>query len=194
MRRARRLSAGCRDCYHGAPTRTALFRGRCAKCTECAAETALSVTSGGNHDRAQHACDDDGRAADGHRARGRGRDRRRRDGGPARQPGQGVRQLADEPPHLRCAALLAARQDQQGERQVAQARLCGGDRRHCGEREPRSRRRSPRTASSTSSISGAWSTRSTAARAISAGSCGAWTPGRRRRRSPIAASRCGAIS
>ena len=59
----------------------------------------------------------------------------RRDSGSARQCRQGAAQLVDEPPHLRRAALLAARQDQQGHRQEPQARLRSGDRRHRGQRK-----------------------------------------------------------
>ena len=54
----------------------------------------------------------------------------------ARQCRQGAAQLADEPPHLRRPALFAARQDQQGQRQKPQARLCGRHRRHLRQREP----------------------------------------------------------
>ncbi len=79
---------------------------------------------------------------------------------------------------------LAARHDQQGQRQEPQARLCGA--RSAARRRTRTsrRRRWPRTASSTSSISGACSTRSTAAPATPAASSGAWTPSRRS--SPLA--------
>ena len=66
------------------------------------------------------------------RRRRRARDmpglRRRRDPGPARQRRQGAAKLVDEPPHLRCATLLAARQGQQGQRQEPEARLCARDR------------------------------------------------------------------
>ena len=83
--------------------------------------------------------------------------------------------------------------DQQGQRQGPQARLCG--RRSAAARATNStrRRRSPRTASSTSPIPGACSTRSTAPRATSAASSGAWSPSRSGRRS-IAAPPSGAIS
>ena len=64
------------------------------------------------------------------------RHRRRRDHRTAHQCRQGAAQLADEPPHLRCAALFAAREDQQGQHQESQARLCRRHRRHLGQREP----------------------------------------------------------
>ena len=54
--------------------------------------------------------------------------RRRRDPGSARQRRQGAAKLVDEPPHLRRAALFAARQGQQGQRQEPEARLCARDR------------------------------------------------------------------
>ena len=84
-------------------------------------------------------------------------------------------------------------EDQQGQRQGPQARLCG--RRSAAPRATNTsrRRRSPRTASSTSPTPGACSTRSTPARATSAASSGAWTPSRRSARR-IAAPPCGAIS
>ena len=76
------------------------------------------------------------------RARQRRRHRRiarargRRHVGTADQCRQGAAQLADEPPHLRRAALFAARQDQQGQRHEPQARLRGRHRWHLRQREP----------------------------------------------------------
>ena len=61
--------------------------------------------------------------------------RRRRDAGSAGQCRQGAAQLADEPPHLRRAALFTARQDQQGQRQGPQARLFRRHRRHVRQRK-----------------------------------------------------------
>src|SRR2546421_3256877 len=46
-------------------------------------------------------------------------------GDPATALESGAAELADEPPHLRWAALFAARKNQQGQRQGPQARLCG---------------------------------------------------------------------
>ena len=54
--------------------------------------------------------------------------------------------------------------------------------------------RSPRTATSTSSTSGEWCTRSTSGRATWAASPGAWTPARRSCRCQTAVRPCGAIS
>ncbi len=97
-----------------------------------------------------------------HRTDGASCARRRCHARAAAQCRQGAAELADESPHLRRPALLAARSHQQGQRQGPEARLCGAARRRRRQRVERGDGRSPRTASSTSRIPGACSTRSTA--------------------------------